>query len=148
MPLLIINSAAILFCAGALAVFLGWLPASLALSEGMPVPPYPPASPQLVTSAAPGATEHSEIKGKASASNKCAGCGVIVSMQAIERLDEDAAHGTAGARHDAQVKSTRTHEIVIRLTDGSRRVMHDASPERWRLRERVIVIDGARPSSR
>lgn len=46
------------------------------------------------------------------------------------------------------VKSTKSYEIIIRMADGSSRVIDDAGAASWRIRERLIVIGGVRPSNR
>jgi outer membrane lipoprotein SlyB len=82
---------------------------------------------------------------------RCPECGVIVSMREIQRHDEDSGPGaaggvTAGNRDATRVKSTKSYEIIVRMADGSRRVIHDAKPASWRTGEQVIVIGGANPS--
>ena len=70
--------------------------------------------------------------GKARARSRCPECGVIVSVREIERHDDD----------------TGSYEFTVRMADGSKRVIDDVNPARWRPGERLIVIDGAHPSSR
>ena len=41
------------------------------------------------------------------------------------------------------IVSTATNEIVVRMADGSSRVIEQANAERWRAGERLIVIAGA-----
>jgi hypothetical protein len=84
---------------------------------------------------------------------KCPGCGVIVSMREVEPQSE--ASGQAGRdavlasnTGEVQVTPVRGHEITVRMADGSSRVINHASPANWRPGERVVVIDGAGPSSR
>jgi hypothetical protein len=77
---------------------------------------------------------------------RCKECGRI---ESIRRTDE---HGKIvphnGSARSAAEKKNRTSEkstlseITVRLEDGSSRVMTDADPGRWRLGERVKVIDG------
>jgi outer membrane lipoprotein SlyB len=53
-------------------------------------------------------------------------------------------HGEAirqAAAHGLQARSAN-YEITVRLQDGSSRVMIDTNPGRWRLGERVKIIDG------
>jgi hypothetical protein len=69
--------------------------------------------------------------GVARAGPRCPECGMIELVREIERHDEE---------------STRSHEFVVRMADGSSRVIGDANPGRWRTSERLIVIDGTRPS--
>jgi outer membrane lipoprotein SlyB len=42
----------------------------------------------------------------------------------------------------------KSYEIIVRMADGSSRVIDDANPARWRTGERLIVIGGVRPSNR
>lgn len=154
LPLLIINFPAILFCAGGLAVIWGWLPAPVTVSGDISPREYLPAAwAQPVVATALAAPRQEEMQGKARAGKKCAECGVIVSMRAIEGHDDDSGPGaaggtTAGGRDDVRVRSIKSHEITVRLADGSNRVIRDANPARWRPGERMIIIDGANPSGR
>jgi outer membrane lipoprotein SlyB len=137
LPLLITGIAVILFSTAGIARIVGWGQNStddsgdiLALDQAAPVP-----------------------TSEARAKPRCPECGVIVSMREIERHDQDSGPGaaggvTAGNRDETRVKPARSYEIVIRLADGSSRVINDAKPARWRPGERVIVIDGADPSNR
>lgn len=84
---------------------------------------------------------------------RCPECGVIVSIREIERRDEDSGSGatggvTAGSGDETRMKSTKRYEIIVRMADGSSRVIAEANPARWRRGERLIVIDGAGPSNR
>ncbi len=83
---------------------------------------------------------------------KCAECGVIVSMREIELSNDSTGFditgkAAAGDLNSTQAKSTKSHELTIRLADGSIRVISEANPARWRLGERVVVIGGAYPSN-
>ena len=138
LALLITGIAVILFSTAGIARIVGWGPNStddsgdiLALDQTAPVP----------------------TTSEARAKPRCPECGVIVSMREIEVRNEDTGPGAtggavAGNQDETRVKSTRSHEITVRLADGSSRVFNDASPARWRSGERVIVIDGADPSNR
>ena len=44
------------------------------------------------------------------------------------------------------IVSARENEIIVRMADGSSRVIDDSNPARWRTGERVIIIDGTSPS--
>ena len=44
------------------------------------------------------------------------------------------------------IVSTGNNEVVVRMADGSSRVIEDANPARWRTGERLIVIAGTDPS--
>jgi outer membrane lipoprotein SlyB len=138
LTLLITGIAVILFSTAGIARIVGWGPNStgdsgdtLALDQSARVP---------VTN---------EVRVKA----RCPECGVIVSVREIERHDQDSDSGAAGGATAANlgatgVKWTRNHEITVRLSDGSSRVIDDAKPARWRSGEHVIVIDGANPSNK
>ena len=137
LPVLITSIAVVLFSTAGIARMMGWGPNStddsgdiLALDHTPPVPPTT----------------------KARAKPRCAGCGVIVSMQEIERQDEGSAPGTAvgvtaGNRDQTGMKSTKRYEFIVRMAAGSTHVIEDAAA-RWRTGERVIVIDGVARSNR
>jgi hypothetical protein len=72
-----------------------------------------------------------EPAGEARAGPRCPECGMIVSVREIEGHGEE---------------SPARYEFVVRMADGSSRLVGDASPGRWRNGERLIVIDGASPS--
>lgn len=81
------------------------------------------------------------------AAGGCVGCGVIASTREIEASNEIATvngpgRGAAGNRALIQAKPLRNYEIVIRLRDGSTRVVRDANPAKWKRGERVTVIAG------
>ncbi len=125
LPLLIAGIAVILFSSAGIARIAGWNPIS---SGGAGV---------LV------------LDGLPAVKARCAECGVIVSMRGIELRNESTGFGAIGRNQDeTRVKSTKSHELTIRLADGSSRVINEASPAKWRLGEHVIVIDGANPSNR
>ncbi len=137
LPLLITGIAVILFSTAGIARMMGWGPNStddsgdiLALDQTAPV-----------------------TTSEARAKPRCPECGVIVSMREIERHDEDSGPGaaggvTAGNRDETRVKSTKSYEIIVRMADGSSRVIDDANPARWRTGESLIVIGGVKPSNR
>src|SRR5512134_1661509 len=152
LPLLIMGIAVILFSTAGVAAIMGWLPASaedsgetLALND----PPVALASPVAAT----GQTRPPQVGRATRTKGRCAECGMIVSMREIVGHDDDSGPGVAsGATADkwdeAPVKSASSHEIIVRLADGSSRVINHASAASWRPGERVIVIDGANPSNR
>jgi hypothetical protein len=69
--------------------------------------------------------------GEARAGPRCPECGMIVSTREIERHGEEL---------------PRSYEFVVRMADGSSRVLEDADPGRWREGERLIIIDAVSPS--
>ena len=46
----------------------------------------------------------------------------------------------------AMIVSKGDNEIIVRMADGSSRVIEDANPARWRTGERLMIIAGANPS--
>ncbi len=85
----------------------------------------------------PGAAGHSGAvfaldvpAGEARAGPRCPECGMIVATREIETHGEQA---------------PRSYEFVVRMADGSIRVIEDADPGKWRTSERLIVIDGIDP---
>lgn len=78
---------------------------------------------------------------------RCAECGVIESTRKIGVRDEKAgakAPGrmAAGSRDEFEAQPRQGYEIVIRLRDGSMRVITDAKPASWRRGEPVTIIAG------
>jgi hypothetical protein len=129
LPLLIAGVAVILFSSAGIAHIVGWIPIASGDAGSALAPDGLPA-----------------VKGR------CAECGLIVSMREIELRNESAGSGAtgrglAGKQGETKEKSTRRHELTIRLADGSSRVITEANPAKWRVGERVIVIDGAYPSN-
>jgi hypothetical protein len=137
LPLLITGLAIILFSTAGIARMMGWGPGSTVDSDDILAPDR--ALPVLT--------------GEARVQSRCPECGMIVSMQKIESPDGASGPGAtdgvaAGNRGETRVKSTERHEIIVRMADGSSRVIDDANPSRWRLGQRLIVIAGAGPSGR
>jgi len=62
---------------------------------------------------------------------RCPHCGWIESRREID----------AGGRGDQAM----SYEYTVRMADGSSRVFEEQSDVRWRLRERLIFIDGISP---
>jgi hypothetical protein len=110
-PLLIAGLAVILFSSAGFARMMGWGPGAAGDSEIILALDVP--------------------AGEARAGPRCPECGMIVSVQEIERHDEE---------------SPRSYEFVVRMADGSTRVIEDADPGRWRTSERLKIIDGINPS--
>jgi outer membrane lipoprotein SlyB len=123
----------VLLSSAALVRMMGWGPNSaedsggiLALDQSAPVP----------------AANEARVEAR------CPECGVIVSMREIEVRSDDASPGAtgeavAGGQSGTRVISPRTYEVAVRMADGSSRVFNDTSPARWRLGERMILIEGA-----
>jgi hypothetical protein len=133
LPLLITSIAAILFSSAGVARMMGWGPNWTGESGGNRVPAQTASVPTT---------------GEARIKPRCPECGVIVSMREIERYDDDSGPGaadgvTASSRDETRMKSTKRYEIIVRMADGSTRVIDEAYPARWRRGQRLIVIDGA-----
>lgn len=136
LALLITGFAIVLFSTAGIARIMGWGAGStedpediVALDQAAPVPPA----------------------GGARAGARCPECGVIVSMREISGHADDSGPGaageaTAGNRGELRVYAPRRYEIMVRMADGSSRVIDHASPARWRTGERLIVIAGTDPS--
>jgi len=78
---------------------------------------------------------------------RCAECGVIESTRKIDAPGEKTAakapgRMAAGSRDELEAQPPQSYEIVIRLQDGSMRVITDAKPASWRRGEPVTIIAG------
>jgi len=49
----------------------------------------------------------------------------------------------AGNEVEKRVKSTKSYEVTVRLNDGTRRVITEASVPAWRNGDKVRIVDGA-----
>jgi len=101
----------------------------------------------LAPAALPEAAAPTAIAAPAVPTFPCAECGMIESTREIEvageKLDVCApGRSVAAKRSKIEAKRIRNYEVTIRLQDGSKRVITDAAPERWRQRERVTIIAG------
>jgi len=124
----ITTRAAKLGSAAGIAALIAWMPLLLGASRStLPVTQIEDAEPEATIDAG---TE--PLKGLERRDAKCAECGLIESIRETEGDYQTVAPITANLRR----------EITVRLQDGSSRVMTDANPGRWRLGERVKVIDG------
>lgn len=137
LPLVIAGIVIVLFSSAAIARMLGWDPNSAGDSGDT-----------FVLDQAAAATTNAPR-----ARLRCPECGEIVSMREIERHDENSDPGAAdevtGANRDEkQVSSIRSHEIIVRMADGSNRVIEQANPASWRPGELVIIIGGVKPLNR
>jgi len=127
-------AAVMLLSSGAFVALTAWIP----VSPGAPSDALPAS---LVARAKPGAAIDAgtlPLKGQARRTLKCRECGRIESIRKMKD------HGEAirqAAAHGLQARSAN-YEITVRLQDGSSRVMIDTNPGRWRLGERVKIIDG------
>jgi hypothetical protein len=134
LPLLVGGVAAILVS----GIAIGSLAISAYGSNGILAPAEPPEATEAPAIAAPDAR----------ANNRCGECGVIESTREIEAPEDKTGVNASGriavcTRGGIGRKTVRSHEITIRLRDGSMRVVTDAHPARWRHGERVTIIAGA-----
>jgi cobalamin biosynthesis protein CbiG len=84
----------------------------------------------------PGATRIDAIAASAPAQielavRRCPHCGWIESKREV--------------LPSADPRSPQTYEYTVRMADGSSSIFLEALPTSWRLKERLIVIGGARP---
>jgi hypothetical protein len=68
--------------------------------------------------------------GETRAGPRCPECGMVVSVREIGWHDEE---------------SSGNYESIVRMADGSSRVIDSSGPVRWRMGERLLIIDGAVP---
>lgn len=143
LPMPIVGVTAILTGAIAIAAVMIWLDASSSVLDPVPALDNPVAAHTVPERASDGVRVRP----------KCPGCGVIVSMREVDPQSEASAQAApdgALVSNPGEVQSApaRSHEITVRMADGSSRVINHASPASWRPGERVVVIDGTSPSSR
>jgi hypothetical protein len=135
LPVLITGLAVILFSTAGIARMMGWGPDSTVDSGDVLAPDQ--AAPVMM--------------GEARAQPRCPECGMILSIETVQKIESPrkgagpgaAVGAAAGNREDAGIKSTERHEFIVRMADGSSRVIDDANPSRWRPGQRLIVIAGA-----
>lgn len=131
-----------------IAALMAWMPLLLGAS------PYTPPVTQIEDATLDATVDAGTqpLKELARRKVRCAECGLIESIRKMERDSEAipliaAAGPMAESRNHAPERSAG-REITVRLQDGSSRVMIDTNPGRFRLGERVKVIDGlARPGA-
>ena len=101
-------------------------------------------------SAEPVETDLPQVPDNVRGKRRCPECGVIMSMRGIgpDAGSEPAQDALAAVDSVTRGLSAERFEFVVRLQDGSRRVIIGADSASWRLGERVIVIDGASPVQR
>jgi outer membrane lipoprotein SlyB len=158
LPQLMVGIAVILFSTAGIAAIMGWR-SSTDHPDRAIAPPVSAANAtnaaKAVALAAPAVQKRARAKAKAKARalGKCAECGLIESIGDInERPDDSGAGATdassAGDRITQSLDSTAPSEMVVRMADGSRRVISNANPALWRLGERVVIIAGSIPPQR
>jgi hypothetical protein len=133
-------AAVMLLSSGALAALVAWIPVPTGASRDVPASPVERAKSRSMLD-----TGTSPLEGHARRKVNCRECGLIESIRKMdhgESVPHAAVRGPlAENQRPAPVRFT-IHVITVRLEDGSSRVIVDANPGRWRLGERVKVIDG------
>lgn len=130
------------------ARIIGWLPNPIGGFGGVH-----PIEVLSTASAEPREMALEQAPGNVRTKWRCPECGVIVSMREIDADGPDAGMGAVGhqpAGNESEMPATAAtrYEFTVRLQGGSHRTIRAASPESWRLGERVIIIDGASPDQR
>jgi len=150
--LLIVSTVVVLSSTAGVAAIKGWLPASSADLSDIPAPQrsrVATVSEPAVVITARAARLQAGVRARANGT--CAECGRIVSMKEIDGRDTlhtDAAVLLAGYANENPLNPSKRYEIVVRMADGSSRIINDASPTNWLPGARVIIIDGTIPSNR
>jgi hypothetical protein len=137
-----IGTAVTLLSTAGYAALITWMPAPTGASrDALPV--------SRVERAKPGATVDAgtlPLKKFARRKVRCDECGLIESIRETaghgDAIPHRAAGGPVAKNRSATPVKSASREITVRLEDGSRRVIIDANPAKWRLGERVIVING------
>lgn len=150
LPWLVVGIAVILFSTAGIAAIMGWHPASIG-DSGNPVALHDSA--EVSTKAVVQTAETAQRRARARANGRCAECGLVVSMGETNGHEDDVGVGAAGGVMDADqderpMNLVTRYEIIVRMADGSYRVINQASPASWRVGERVIVIAGTNPAHR
>lgn len=153
-PLVSLSGIAIIvFCGTGVAAIMGWIPTSMGQGrEGgapiatlAPAPAVPGQARQATGVAVPAAVPapaHPAVR------RPCADCGVIEATRQVDRRAESSALPAIGAMRagndiEQQAKASRSHEISIRMDDGSLRLIHQARRPDLRAGDHVRIIDGA-----
>jgi hypothetical protein len=139
-PLMIAGVAVIFFSTAGIAAIKGWRSAADGVGKSG-------VSQDSAEVRAP--TAQSQLRTKARRLGRCAECGLVVSMGEVNSKDVNTADVSKRANRGEQSSNMATkHETVVRMTDGSSRVINGMSPASWRVGERVIVIAGTAPARR
>jgi hypothetical protein len=142
-PLLwIMTTTVILLSTAGFAALMAWMPAPTGASRDI----LPVSSSEREKPGAAMDEATLPVKRTATRKLKCRECGLIESIRETARQGEaillTAADGPAGESRNGTAAGSAAREITVRLDDGSNRVIVDMNPARWRLGERVSVIDG------
>lgn len=84
---------------------------------------------------------------------RCGGCGVVVAVRQVPVDGTSGADALSAALPsefggDGPLAAPPRHTFIVHLEDGSERQINDSNPLAWRIGERVMIIDGDRPSGR
>jgi hypothetical protein len=146
LPQIVVGIAVVLFSTAGIAAIMGWRSASAGSPDNTAALNDPAGSSAKAVALSPQSAQ-TRTNAKGRANSKCVECGLIVSVDEINGYDDDFSIGTAdGATHgdwdEKPLKMTTRYEIIVRMADGSNRVINPASLANWRLGGRVIVIAG------
>ena len=149
LPQFVMGIAVVLFSSVGIAAIMSWRSAS-AESVGNGTAPH--ARTALSSKAIAPTAHKAQRRNKALANGTCAECGLIVSMDEASRHDDDFGIGEAGgmteeAQGEKSVDPVKRYEIIVRMADGSSRVINSVGAANWRVGGRVIVIAGTFPPS-
>jgi hypothetical protein len=72
---------------------------------------------------------------------RCTECGIVQSTRKLEPENAmiDVTAGNAVATHQS---ARQVFETIIRMQDGSTRIITDVEPSRWKRGERVVIMAG------
>ena len=92
------------------------------------------------------------VEGGARTRAKCAECGVVEFTREIAQADGGidpgaAGKATRGGRNETDARRARNYEVLVRINDGSNRVLRHETSASWRAGERLIFIEGANLAS-
>ncbi len=146
LPLMIGSVAVILFSTAGIASMMGWRPGSSGSTDGSVAHKSVAATGKVPTPKVQTALSEA----KARVHRRCAECGQVVSMTEITANEVSLDMAQEGSTTDSneidkEVNSVTRHNVVVRMTDGSIRVLNNVSAADWRVGERVIVIAGTTP---
>ena len=112
--------------------------------SGIAVMAWAPSSPRLAGEVAPSLPEPTDDNGRGRFN--CVECGVVDSTRALAQAGE-AGDVSQGSARELAGKPTGSHEVTVRMANGSRRVFIAAPAVSWRAGERLILIDGSSRSN-
>jgi len=142
----IVVIAVMLFGIVGIARIAGWLPNSIFDFGNVPPVEVLSKAAKLMARA-----DRPYAPSDATSKARCPECGVIVSMREIGLNVPSAGHDAVSetlvnAETEPAESDARGYEFSVRLSGGARRVIIAPNRARWRVGERVIIIDGANAS--